>query len=329
MPKIHLAFYDPEEAYVEAFVGYLLANHGKDFEVAAFTTEAAFREYVRNRDGAGEGAGGRYLCCVFEEEPAKAEDASATSEEGEGMICLGKYRPADELVRHLQGAAGFPQGRESAAIREGEPENVWVYSPTASRFATPFAYTYAALRARREKVLYINFSENGAFGKMFGRTYESDLADVIFLMKQSKKSMGEILEQVAVMQDRMDVIPPMRHPLDRADVSGQEWEAFLEKLATEVRYDCVVFDMDAVLTGMMSYMKQASEIFLIGEDRPFDGARLEDFCEAFTARCHDSVRPEKVTIAPMRVPYSGENLGEQWIYGEWGDVVREYMHVAG
>ena len=65
----------------------------------------------------------------------------------------------------------------------------------------------------------------------------------MYFLKQGKKAFACKLEGVIQQIGDLDYIPPLRSPVELRHISREDWEALLDALERESRYEVVILDL--------------------------------------------------------------------------------------
>lgn len=326
MSKYQLAIADTESEYVFALTDYTLNHSRESIQVAAFTKTEALLEYLQKNTptvllaGADFWEVGRRMA---------VETTVILLEDGFNRIpapdefSVEKYQAADDLLRKVF-SEFCPSEDSGDRNTAGRTKITWIYSPSHHPNLFAFAYTYAASLAKQRRTLFLNVCENSAHDWIFQRETREDLAHAFYLLGQ-KKSFREIARQTVQTVDGVEMIAPMKNVWDLCELSMESWKSFWQQLIGQSDYEELVIVSDGVRGGMDVLLAACTRVFSLVGENEYEQARGQEFSTAIEEKLPSGTHFTEVRLPRMRIPFRGEQVSRQWLYGELGDEVRKYV----
>lgn len=249
-----------KDGYVELLEGSdrqmdLLGSSGKQMELLESSGRQidSVREDMRlqnvrhQREKHWELAVGSEAFVVALQEAGQAEQIlilTDTEEEDETHISQYQARSVlfQKIIARYQSIASV--GMQMAAVKKQH----WIVCTGGNRGSLMAVSALCAwILARRQRVLYVEFSENSGLVSVFQLEYGT--ADMSDLFLQLRKNMGTSLELFTGQLDGMDYIRPPENAMILYEIREEDLQAFLKQLSAEGRYDAVVFSVGSMICG--------------------------------------------------------------------------------
>ena len=124
------------------------------------------------------------------------------------------------------------------------------------------AKSLASAFGRKKKTLLLDLQSFSAREEQLGEEELWDLADMIYFLRQGKKTFLYKLSSIVRNEGSYDFILPMKIPADLRSVTVAEWSEFLEKLALDSDYNVVVIDFGQDVSGILQLLSQCTKIYM-------------------------------------------------------------------
>lgn len=184
------------------------------------------------------------------------------SEAVEGYESVCKYQPAEQMMKEiLSYYAEYAEAAEEL-YRHKEFFVYGVYSPDGGSSRTVLAETLAGFWAERKKTLLLNLESYAASPPQRRGEEVWDLTDLIYFLRQGKKTFSYKLGSMVRTRSGFDEILPMKFPEDLAGVSAEEWAELFDKLSAESDYKAVVVDFGEDVNGLYELLAQCTEVYM-------------------------------------------------------------------
>ena len=86
----------------------------------------------------------------------------------------------------------------------------------------------------------------------------------------------------------LDYIPPLRSPVEMRHISVEDWNALLNALERESRYELVILDLSGAVNGLFEILDQCDYIYMPGEEDEAARAKMtqyEDTLKLLSLEC--------------------------------------------
>ncbi|WP_370808526.1 hypothetical protein [Eubacterium ramulus] len=325
-----------KDGYVELLEGSdrqmdLLGSSGKQMELLESSGRQidSVREDMRlqnvrhQREKHWELAVGSEAFVVALQEAGQAEQIlilTDTEEEDETHISQYQARSVlfQKIIARYQSIASV--GMQMAAVKKQH----WIVCTGGNRGSLMAVSALCAwILARRQRVLYVEFSENSGLVSVFQLEYGT--ADMSDLFLQLRKNMGTSLELFTGQLDGMDYIRPPENAMILYEIREEDLQAFLRQLSAEGRYDAVVFSVGSMICGCQLIFSQAERILQIsGGDLCSRCAAGEEV--AFLKKCCSEEKVIKLVVSGFSGDLPGVHLLHEWSESEMGQRLRQILN---
>lgn len=328
MRKI-LAVYDVDPFYTDRFVEYLTQRERIPFEAVAFTTLERLKAYLKEH---------RVEILLLGEESVVKQlqtysvgqivllSEVETALAGEAYPSVYKFQSSETVIREVMSYYTARSDNGDKALRKAQIYGV--YSPISRCLKTSLALAMGQLLARQIPVLYVSLEQYSGLGELLGETYETDLADVLYLYKQDKDvGKGICLDHVVRNMGGLNYIPAVRSPEDLDALTGAELADFLQYLSGQGEYQIIVLDVGNGLGNPIPLLEQCSAIYMPVKEDAVSMAKVEAFDAhlAYLGKEELRARVKRLKL-PFHVNFGRkENYVDQLIWGELGDYVRNLL----
>ena len=104
-----------------------------------------------------------------------------------------------------------------------------------------------------------------------------DLADIIYFLRQGKKTFLYKLNSIVRSKETFDYILPMKTPADIRSVTLAEWTELLEKLALDSDYRVVIIDFGNDVCGLFQLLSQCTKVYIPVLSDAISKGKVENF----------------------------------------------------
>lgn len=290
MSKNILAICDREQEYAFHLMDYLSllrAKEGFPFEIQAFTNEEKLRVFCS------ESPPDILLISQADYEAAMSEwvtgcimllmEDSGLEEElvdvpGEHLVYrLPKYSSVDRIVHKIMDFAAKAELLPPARLTAQGMKLIGIYTPVGRCLQTTFSFTLGQLLARKHRVLYLNFESYSGLGRMLGRTFESDLSDLVFYLHNRDERFPYRLGSMTQKLNGLDYIPPAFSCMDLAQIETKEWLSLFQQLDVTGMYEYVILDLSDMVVGLFDILERCSKVYTIVREDSFALAKVEQY----------------------------------------------------
>lgn len=173
-----------------------------------------------------------------------------------------KYQSAEHIMKEIlcyyaeyaQPLAGMYYGKQ-------EFEVYGVYSPIGRCGKSALAESLAENFGKKKKTLLLDLQSFSALKEQLSEEELWDLADMIYFLRQGKKTFLYKLSSIVRSREWFDYILPMKTPADLRSVTLAEWTELLEKLALDSDYRVIIIDFGYEICGLFQFLSQCTKIY--------------------------------------------------------------------
>lgn len=173
-----------------------------------------------------------------------------------------KYQSADRIMKEIlcyyaeyaNPVTGMYYGKKGFEV-------YGVYSPVGRCGKSALAESLAGKFGKSKKTLLLDLQSFCAFKEQLSDEELWDLADIIYFLRQGKKTFLYKLGSIVRSQKTFDYILPMKKPSDLRSVTLAEWTELLEKLASDSDYRVVVIDFGQDVCGLFQLLSQCTKVY--------------------------------------------------------------------
>lgn len=173
-----------------------------------------------------------------------------------------KYQSAEHILKEiLCYYAEYAKPVTGMYYGKKEFEVHGVYSPIGRCGKSALARALAGGFGKSKKTLLLDLQSFSACPEQLGEEELWDLADIIYFLRQGKKTFLYKLGSIVRSHETYDYILPMKAPADLRSVTLAEWTELLEKLATDSDYQVIVLDFGNDVCGLFQLLSQCTRIY--------------------------------------------------------------------
>ena len=174
-----------------------------------------------------------------------------------------KYQSADHILKEvLCYYAEYAKPVTGMYCGKKEFEVHGVYSPVGRCGKSTLAKALAGNYGKNKKTLLLDLQSFGACQEQLGEEEIWDLSDIIYFLRQGKKSFLYKLGSIVQARNNYDYILPMKIPADLRGVTLAEWTELLEKLSTDSDYQVIVMDFGNDICGLFQLLSQCTRVYI-------------------------------------------------------------------
>lgn len=330
MKRNILAICDPEAMYAYNLMEYIHGRQGNEFEVQVFTSADSLLDYVKENKVEMLLVSDEVIC----ERVRKLDigrivilSQGEQIRELEEYPSIYKYQPADGLVKEVMEYYAQVKAQPPPSLFKQPVEVTAVYSPVKRSGKTSFALTYGQLLANSQAVLYLNLEDYAGFEGLMGKSFSSDISDLMYFCGQGKGNFLCRLKGMTYSINNMDYVPPAFSPFDLRSIRACDWLALIEELAVYSSYDVILLDIGEQVDNLPEILRRCGKIYMPVREDSIAMAKLVQYEKLMLARDYEDVLEKTRKI---KVPYHNnfgkkEHYVEQLIWGELGDYVRRMI----
>ena len=176
-----------------------------------------------------------------------------------------KYQSAERVVADLLRICAEREiilFKESILFtRRHDVKILGFYAPARHSMQSTIALTMGQILAKEKKVLYLNLEPYSGFEYLLQKTYDHDLMDLLFFLKEGKEKFRLRMESMLESIGGLDYIPPVFCFPEMEEIDFSLWHQLLERIVEETDYEIVVIDLTEYTRGLLSLLEICDEIF--------------------------------------------------------------------
>ena len=332
MKKNVFAICDLETEYAVNFMEYLNRRKSLPFEIQAFTSVETLTAYAEKNPVEILLISDRAMC--REVQALKIGTVVILSEERpdparKGFPAVYKYQAQDQLLREVMACYGEAPDLTplvSLAARRNT-EILGVYSPLHRCLKTSIALTLGQILAQDKAVLYLNLEEYSGFEGLMEKTYDSDLADLIYYARQEDADLTKKMSAMIRTVGGLDYIPPVRTPWDLRCLTLRDCRRILDSLVRCSAYEVILLDLGTEMEDILELLKLCSRIYMPVLTDPVSACKMRQFEQMVSAWDCEELWEKTVRLRP---PYYasagwGGSYVEQLAWGELASYLRKAL----
>lgn len=325
---------DREWDYVCNLMEYMTARPNFPFDVQAFGDREALKQYLSSNTAE------MMLIApgMLDEEIThlSVERIMLLSGGGEkeykaGFPMVYKYQPSNRLMAEVMEYYADQTSAQTQWIPGKNVEIIGVYSPLGRCGKTCFALTLGQILAEKRTVLCLNLEGCAGFERLLGKTYESDLADVMYFIRQNRGNILFKLNAAVQRLGKLDYVPPVFSRGDLKEVRTEEWGRLLEQVTMTGGYDTVILDIAEAAEEPYALLLQCTKIYTPILPDVISEAKVEHYeTQLKRMEYEDILKKTTYVKLPFCEPEgNGDYYMEQLAQGDMGTFVRTLLREGG
>ncbi len=173
-----------------------------------------------------------------------------------------KYQSAERILKEILCCyAEYAKPSTGILCGKKEFEVYGVYSPIGRCGKSALARALAGKFGKYKRTLLLDLQSFSAYPEQLGEEELWDLTDIIYFLRQGKKTFLYKLGSIVRNRGAYDDILPMKTPADLRSVTLAEWTELLEKLADDSDYQVIVLDLGYEVCGLFGLLNQCTRIY--------------------------------------------------------------------
>lgn len=189
-----------------------------------------------------------------------------------------KYQSAEQIWKEVLGyyadyaapVAGIYSGKKEFEVHG-------IFSPIGRCGKSTLAKVLAEHFGKRKKTLLLDLQSYGAFQEQLGEEALWDLSDIIYFLREGRKTFLYKLGSVVQSKDRYDYVLPMKLPADIRSVTPAEWAELLEKLAADSDYQVIIMDFGCDVCGLLQLLSQCTRVYIPMLTDAYSQRKMDNF----------------------------------------------------
>ena len=240
-----------------------------------------------------------------------------------------KYQAQDQLVREVMACYGEVPSAVPipAPFAKRKTDILAVYTPLHRCLKTSIALAMGQILSQENAVLYVNLEEYSGFEELVGKTFDSDLADLIYYARQENCDLTRKLCAVVRTLGNLDYIPPVRQPWDIRCITLKDCRRLLDNLIRRSAYEVIILDVGTEMEEILDLLRLCTRIYMPVLGDPVSAAKLRQYEDMLALWEYEDLKEKTIRLKPpFYTPVSrGASYVEQLPYGELGDYIRKIL----
>lgn len=265
MRETYLAICDEDQFYVDHLTDYFLQKKGFPFRLGTFHDVEALISYSKQNK--------IDLLLISEDFYEQCRDEVVCSHVvlfSDGMNTgkselteIYKYQSAEEILKELLMFLAKEEFVPKGKTGNQRTSLVTFYTPIGRCLQSTTAFTYAKMRAREEKILFVSLEPYSTLDYLCQRQINDNLTDLIYLSSGDKDKFSFRMSAMLQTMENLDILPPVQHLLDLQAVGEQDWKMFFDKMKSLMQYDAIVLDLGYEVQGFLGILAGSDQVFQI------------------------------------------------------------------
>lgn len=189
-----------------------------------------------------------------------------------------KYQSAENILKEVlcyyaeyaRPVAGMNYGKQGFEV-------YGIYSPVGRCGKSALAENLAMCYGKEKKTLLLDLQSFSACREQLSDEKLWDLTDLVYFLRQGKKTFLYKLSSIVRSRESFDHILPMKTPADLRSVTLAEWTELLEKLAADSDYRVVIIDFGNDVCGLFQLLSQCTKVYMPVLQDMVSKGKIENF----------------------------------------------------
>lgn len=323
---------DLEVEYAYHFMEYLSRKKAIPFEARVFTSRETFLQYAKKNPVELLLISEKALCEEINDldigQTIVLAEVKGSAEYGP-YPSVYKYQSSGQVIRETMVQYGKSHQEEAAVLplAVGKKEIIGIYSPVGRTMKTTFALTLGQILAKERAVLYVNLEEYSGFEYLLEHSYEQDLGDLLYYLRQNTPNLGLRLSGIVQSMNNLDFLPPVLSPADILHTRSEEWLRLLQVIEKESSYETVILDLGDGVSELCRILERCKKVYMPVRNDPVSQAKVKQFEKLIELSCQSGLADQ---IQKLHLPYHrnvhrGMGYLDDLVWSELGDYVRELL----
>lgn len=238
-----------------------------------------------------------------------------------------KYQASDNLVAEVMNYYASQTDSQVNFFKRRQVKMIGVYSPVGRCGKTAFALTLGQILSKQQPVLYLNLEDYSGFAGLLDQQPSSDLADVMYFVRQNKGSIAVKIHAAVQKLGDMDYISPAFSAGDLREIPAADWMRLLEELENSSTYGVVLLDFGSGMQELFSILSLCSRIYTPVCSDAAAKAKLKQYESLLSEMEYEEIQEKtrKLILPFVELYGSGEYMMERLVQGEMGRFVKNLL----
>ena len=320
---------DLEVEYAYNFMEYLSQRRNLPFEVQAFTSAEILCEYAKTQPIEILLISDKAMC--EEVRRLKVNKLMILSEgvhnpELDQYPSVYKYQSSDQVIREVMDCYGAEKAAcAGAAPLKKSTSVIGIYSPVGRTQKTSFALTLGQILAKNRAVLYLNLESYSGFEQILGETYERNLSDLLYFVRQENVNLIHRLNGMVRPIQNLDFVPPALSPMDIQCAACSEWMFLFDQIVRNSAYEVLILDLGDGVQDLYQILDYCTRVYVPVRGDALSAAKIAQFENLLRMWDYEGVLEKMQKIKPPfhSTNRTGKGYIEDLVWSELGDYVRQ------
>ena len=276
-----IAICEKETVFVQILADCLRKKFRKDLEVEAFDNTEKLIATAKEKT---------IVLCLLGEKMADSFTLDELLKRTQNIIYLSgkrredrvfKYQSVEHIVADLFRICAeqeIPLLRERTLLTCKKDMKIMAfYAPARHLMQSTIALTMGQILSKEKKVLYLNLEPYSGFEYLLQKTFDHDLMDILFFLKEEKEKVRLRMESMLERIGSLDYIPPVFCYPDMEEIDSSLWQKLLERIVEEMDYEILLLDLTEHTRGLLSLLEMCDEIYTCLPGDKLSLARAEQY----------------------------------------------------
>lgn len=238
-----------------------------------------------------------------------------------------KYQASDNLVAEVMNYYASQTDSHVNFFKRRPVKMIGVYSPVGRCGKTAFALTLGQILAKQQPVLYLNLEDYSGFAGLLDQQPSSDLADVMYFVRQNKGSIAVKIHAAVQKFGDMDYISPAFSAGDLREIPAADWVRLLEELENSSTYGVILLDFGSGMQELFSMLSLCGRIYTPVCSDAAAKAKLKQYESLLSEMEYEEIQEKtrKLILPFVELYGSGEYMLERLVQGEMGRFVKNLL----
>ena len=330
MNKTKLAICMTDLEYQERFVSCFMNHYNHQYELHVFTSplqmeESSLMEYAVIITG-------EYTTdelAIFVERGEillRLEENFEKVDEIESKIfCTEKYQEVYKIVELIERLVADKTSKKGKRLQNRKYEMIGIYSLTQEMYQAPFAALLGKIYGEQQKVLVLDLQNYSGLTEIECEMGSMGLEDLLSVAQTGNYSKSRVLECIR-HESNWDYICAVQNQQCLAEGSKELYEAMIEILVQELKYEVVVINFGTMFMGQLDMMEMCEYIYQLNAKTTEGGWREIVFERELNRQGKVNLLQSmrKVEISQnVSKEVTWRTLVEKWTWGQIGEMIRQ------
>lgn len=237
----------------------------------------------------------------------------------QNYLTINKYQSAQEIFRQVMFIYAQKEKERNYKCAKQLYENINLigfYTPWNEDLQTSLAFAYGSLSGKDKSTLYLNFKGYHGFSQYMKRTFQRDLIDLIYYLKNKEEQFVDYLDSIVCKTKNVDYVPPVENPMDIRAVTKEDWLKLLTKLSSDTSYRTIVLDITDEIDESLALLEECSKIYIPTKEDVSKDSKMGQLNKTLIAKGKqnilekiESVRISKDTIENVAMSIHSDKKG--------------------